>query len=206
MVENFRNKLNADIIRISFVKQSFALVKGQLKSRIFNSLNKKWHETEVNCIDNQTLSEIENKSDNDFVEVLIWQPKSSQVEFTVFFTNMSDGWITLLDNYSRQFNEEVISVEFSNEKTDYPIYSFAHRKGEFYRLIRSMKEIDKWEFFEKGNVMKYENINNYKKRRIVKRMNNNIILDYLMNVGISIEVEDFWLSAKATKFWTNLKE
>jgi hypothetical protein len=206
MTEVIENRFKKGVVKVAFIKASFDKVKEQLKARIFNSLNKKWREKEIQLSDGLIISEIEEKSDNDFVEVLIWKPESIHFDLTGFFTNMSDGWDVLLGNYSRQFNEDVISIKLSKAKTEYPIYSFEYKKmGETQRLIRSIKEIDKWEFFEKGNVQQFENIDNYKKRRIADRINNEIIIGYLEKNQIDIEDESFWLASKAVKFWTDLR-
>lgn len=206
MVNILSKKFKKEIIRISFIKSSFSKVRDQLRGRIFSSLNEKWKEEDIQPIQNSIISEIERKSDNKFVDVLIWKPKSADSDLVVFFTNMSDGWYTLLYNYARTFNEEIISVKFSHEKAKYPVYSFECKKGEEQRLIRSMKEWDKWEFVEKGDIRDFENAKNYKRRRIADRINNEIIVDYLNKNGINIEQEEFWTSIEAVRFWTNLKE
>ena len=47
------------------------------------------------------------------------------------------------------------------------------------------------DFFEKGNILSFENAENYKKRIIVQRMNNDIIKKYLIVLGINVDREGF---------------
>lgn len=206
MIDVFKSRFKKDVIKLSFVKSSFNIARAQFRTRIFNSLNEKWKEEGMLSIRDSTISEIESKSDNKVVEVLVWKPKLGAFNFVVFFTNMSDGWDTLLRNYARVFNEEVISIQLSQEKAKYPVYSFDFKKGESQRLVRSMKEIDKWEFFEKGEVCDFENVANYRKRKIADRINNELIIGYLKKNGINIEVNEFWISQNAVRFYTDLSE
>lgn len=206
MIDVIRKRFAKEVIQLSFIKSPFNIAKGHFRTRILKSLNEKWKEKEMLSFQDSIFSEIEKKSDNKVVEVLIWQPKSARFSFVVFFTNMSDGWDTLLSNYTRVFNEDIISIKLSCGNAKYPVYSFDYKKGDKQRLIRSMKDINKWEFFEKGEVYDFENTANYKKRRIADRINNELIIDYLNKIGINIKDDQFWISQKAIRFWTDLRD
>jgi chemotaxis receptor (MCP) glutamine deamidase CheD len=60
-------------------------------------------------------------------------------------------------------------------------------------------------FYEKGNIVPFEESINYNKRRISDRLNNSIIEDYLKKNGIDINEEHFWKSkGNAIEFSTKL--
>jgi hypothetical protein len=61
-------------------------------------------------------------------------------------------------------------------------------KKELYR------DSDKWKFYEEGTVLPFEDVNNYKKRKIADRLNADIIDDYLKQNGIDISNSSFWVS------------
>jgi hypothetical protein len=55
------------------------------------------------------------------------------------------------------------------------------------RVIQSIVgDEEKWEFFQKGEPLFFENTDNYKKHKISNRINKAIIVNYIQNLGIPI--------------------
>ena len=62
------------------------------------------------------------------------------------------------------------------------------------RLIQAYKE-DRWIFYEEGKPLSFENLDYYKRRRITDRLNNNIIREYMIQLGIDINTIDAQIKA-----------
>lgn len=80
-----------------------------------------------------------------------------------------------------------VMCTFSNElKVENPSYKFHYSDSNFNdRDILAYKE-DKWVFYEQGRPLAFENTDYYKNRLIKKRLNNKIIEEYLLKLGINI--------------------
>ncbi|HET6996805.1 MAG TPA: hypothetical protein VFI06_17550 [Chitinophagaceae bacterium] len=115
-------------------------------------------------------------------------------ELTVFINNFSDGWVTLLNNYSIEYDREITMATLSDQSTVYPIYRFYHRDKFNERFIQTLKEVNSWEFYQRGQPLSIEDESNYNKRRIVDRLNNSIIENYMQKLGFDYTKKEFWLS------------
>lgn len=110
-------------------------------------------------------------------------------EQVFFISNYEDG----LSNVCRAIHRELkccyLMCALSHE-SDSPMYKFylsdASAKE---RIILAYKE-DKWVFYEKGVPLDVENIDYYNNRSIRKRLNNEIIKEYLLKLGIDLSSID----------------
>jgi hypothetical protein len=50
----------------------------------------------------------------------------------------------------------------------------------------------KWDFWEQGERLTFEQVDKYSERFIKNRLTNDVILDYLMELGWNLRSEDFW--------------
>jgi hypothetical protein len=118
---------------------------------------------------------------------------------------MSDGWQGLLRGYSDDYKRKIIRIFLSDPNISYPAYEFEVMNIDSMRLVQVIKDFPKWQFFQKGNVLPFEESINYKKRRISDRLNNSIIEDHLKKNGIDTNEENFWKSkGNAIEFLTKL--
>ena len=135
----------------------------------------------------------------------MWQPVCIDFDLVVYITNMNDGWQGLLRGYSEDYKRKIIRIVLSKPNIIYPAYEFEVMNMDSIRLIHVIKDFPKWQFFQKGNILPFEENAHYKKRRISDRLNNSIIEDYLKKNGININEEDFWKSkGNAIEFSTKL--
>ena len=75
----------------------------------------------------------------------------------------------------------------SNEaKMDNPFYQFYFSNMNFEERKIMAYEEDKWIFYEEGSPLDIEDENNYKNRVIKKRLNSDIIVEYLNKIGIDL--------------------
>lgn len=199
------NPYFTDVLHICFIKDGLDNVHAQLGPIIKNTLNKKWKQQ--SCVLTQDVFKELSASNNylEYVKCLIWNPKSLTENITAFLTNMPDGWPTLLNQYFLNFKHEIIRVVISDRASRYPVYIYEQISETNRRVIQVQKDDEKWNFFQGGALLPFEEDRHYKKRKIAERLNADIIKSYLLNNSIDIEGQDFWESnKKAVFFFTDL--
>jgi hypothetical protein len=136
---------------------------------------------------------------------ILFEPASNPGT-TVFFPNLTDGWYTLLYNYTRLYKKNVFKAGFTTNATmPYPAYFFKYfyidNNNLIERSVHAIKE-DKWVFFANSVPLTIEDPTNYSKRKIVDRLNNNIILDYLQKAGYDLRSDTFFETTKSISLIT----
>jgi hypothetical protein len=121
-------------------------------------------------------------------------------KMTFFVANIQDGWHTLIYSVCKHFKLRCFELSISNDTIDYPSNKIVcYDNGVNIRSIRAiMADDNKWEFYQKGDPLAFENLENYKKRRIKDRLNRAIIIQYLARLNIDLNSNDFWISEKPT--------
>ena len=76
-----------------------------------------------------------------------------------------------------------MSTPSANEPGCFEFQYISHDGKE--RIIYALEE-DRWVFYEEGEPLSFENTDYYKRRIIKKRINNEIILEYLSKCGINL--------------------
>ena len=108
----------------------------------------------------------------------------------IFFTaSIIDGWYTLCNVLHRRLHCNFVQYKFSNVK-DYPAYHLHYvgaDGGE--RHILAYKD-PRWVFYDVGNPLDYEDLNQYKNRLVRDRLNNKILIEYMKRVGVDFEKID----------------
>lgn len=129
-------------------------------------------------------------------KILVWQPLSSRNK-TVFSSNLQDGRYSFVFSYCKRFKQKAVQVAFSNKKSEYPAFKLKYfdfsGANSIERVVYALKDGSKWEFYAKGPEQFFEDTGNYLKKRKTERLNKQIILDYLLKLGIDISDENFWV-------------
>jgi hypothetical protein len=194
-----------DRISLGFIDGPFDKVKVEMKSEIFPTLTERWKIKEFTLPDKNKVAEVYSISEFSVTKILMWQPVVVDFDLVVFITNMADGWQGLLRGYSEDYKQKIIRTDLSKPDITYPGYAFEVMSIDSTRLVQVIKDVPNWQFFQKGDILPFEESINYKKRRISDRLNNSIIEDYLKKNRIDINEEDFWKSkGKAIEFSTKL--
>lgn len=202
---NLFKVFKTDRIFLGFIYCPFNKAKVEMKSEIFPTLTEKWKIRQFPLADKNRVAKVYSISEFSLTKVLMWQPVSIEFDLVAFITNMNDGWQGLLRGYSEDYKRKVIRVSLSEPNINYPGNSFEVMTIDSTRLIHAFNDSDKWVFYEKGDILPFEDGINYKKRKISNRLNNFIIEDYLKKNGIDINQEDFWRSrGKGIEFSTKL--
>ena len=72
------------------------------------------------------------------------------------------------------------------------------------RYVRIMQD-PKWDFWEQGERLPFEQVDKYSERFIKKRLTNEMILDYALALGWDLRSPDFWKSSTDARYyeWSN---
>jgi len=131
--------------------------------------------------------------------IALWQPTNTKG--TVLFGNLQDGFasVTWILNRTYKFELTRIAVDFDIENNE-PEYGMHHNFHHLYadgreRLVRVMWD-DRWDFYEKGEPMPFEQIERYTERLRRKRLTNDMILDYVKAMGWDLRDPAFWTSER----------
>lgn len=102
------------------------------------------------------------------------------------FLISSDDKSTLAHIIHKKVGGNHIRVLLSGNRAQFPAFHFHYSDSSFIeRDVLAYKE-DKWIFYEKGIPLQIENTNYYKNRLVKERLNSDIILEYLMKLGINV--------------------
>lgn len=151
-----------------------------------------------------SLGELECKNTfeyfDSFFKEEVYSAESNDIVFspvscpniTLFTSNLSDGGSSLVYIMNKFLKLDSISLRISKAEDFYKIYAFDYYKdGDSIRYVRSMQD-PRWEFYEEGTSLWFEDIELYKQRMIKKRMNKDILIDYCNKLGFNIDDKCFW--------------
>lgn len=126
------------------------------------------------------------ESDNLPCKFTCWQ--SEKYPDKIFFmSNCPDGWYTLCN---------IINGRLGGARYTFSMSTFIHHYypyNEFYysydgkckRVVKSYLDDTRWVFYEEGEPLFFEDVNNYKARMKKKRLTKEILLDYMSKYGIN---------------------
>lgn len=124
----------------------------------------------------------------------LWAPSNSKG--VACFTNIRDGLPSLIYRIRKKHNIEIVQVCLSINLPDcdfrYAMRVFHHWSQDgSERYVRVMQD-PKWEFWEQGERLPFEQVDKYSERFIKNRLTNDVILDYAMELGWNLRSDDFW--------------
>ena len=112
-------------------------------------------------------------------------------DFVCMRTPLEDGWQTLFNALSLELGVESYRISESSGRDDF--YCFQSYQQGKERVVYLMKDT-KWIFYEKGERLPCEQSDMYTKRRIRDRLNEPMLLDYLLQVGLDARDSSFYHS------------
>jgi hypothetical protein len=144
--------------------------------------------------DIQQPQRISNKS---YYKALFYLPLSHR-NYTIMVSNLNDGWFTLCNVLCKHMNRDYYLFTIEDDSNPEPKNSFAYfSKGKIERNVYTLKEANKWVFYENGAIQSFEEPSNYRKRQIKERLNKTILVKYCHNLNLNIEDDRFWESEGA---------
>ncbi|MBQ8360966.1 MAG: hypothetical protein IJX44_03355 [Bacteroidaceae bacterium] len=103
-----------------------------------------------------------------------------------FISNRRDGMSSLCHNISRELGCKLYKFGISKgEEAYYGCTFFYCNKGIDERSILAYME-DRWVFWQEGELLPFENPEYYSNRFIKKRLNYDILVEYLGKMGINL--------------------
>jgi hypothetical protein len=136
----------------------------------------------------------------------LWTPDNS--EGVACFSNLEDGMPFLVYRLMkiRPFEITRVSLEFDIDcEFNYAMRVFHHIDIDGNeRYVRVMQD-PKWDFWEQGERLPFEQVDKYSERFIKKRLTNEMILDYALALGWDLRSPDFWKSSTDARYyeWSN---
>ena len=118
--------------------------------------------------------------------------KTSEYPDFIFFTsNYGDGRFTLCNVIHQRLKCNYIQCTLRDgNDVIAPAYLFHYANEKFEERDILVYKESKWVFYEKGHCLPFEDVDLYKKRRIKKRLNCEIIIKYLHKYGIVFDKID----------------
>lgn len=118
----------------------------------------------------------------------------------IFISNLSDGWDSLLYCISKKNKSSYLL--FRIHQGEYPLMEMSFiEAGNTVRLIRVMKE-SKWEFYETGAPLWFEQTEHYTRRKISDRVTYELLLSYSIKNGVDFTSPNFFRTKKES-LWIN---
>lgn len=134
-----------------------------------------------------------------FPKAIFFKPKL--IDVIVQYSNYEDGLISLSTQISNNLNEPFYQFSFSNpDCLDKKFSMERYTNGEISRVVYVMQD-PKWKFYEQGEILSFEDITNYEKKRIPSRLSKEIIIEYCARLGFEITSNNFWESAESAFFY-----
>ena len=124
---------------------------------------------------------------------------------TIVLGNGRGSWGTLCNNISANLLVNNIQITINNENLDNIINQIVIYDGkEITRAVQGLLgDDDKMEFVQNGVPVWFENIDYYKKRKIIDRINKTILIEYAYKLGIDLTSNDLF-KAKGKSLYVEL--
>ena len=142
------------------------------------------------------------------IKCQLWTPENS--EGIACFANLENGipFLSYRLMKIRQFEITQVCLEFDiDSEFNYAMRVFHHMDiNGNERYVRVMQD-PKWDFWEQGERLPFEQVEKYSERFIKKRLTNDMILDYALALGWDLRSPDFWKSSMDARYyeWSNRK-
>ena len=185
------------------INRIFTLINGDIEdihTAILNIL-KKWNHTIIKDRHSPVKIPIEDEIPYEIPirYLILWHPTNTKG--VALFGNQFDGFysMTYLLNHHYNFELTRIAVDFEIENNE-PEYGMFHNFHHFYadgreRMVRVMWD-DRWDFYEEGEPMPFEQTERYAERLKRKRLTNEMVLDYAKALGWDLRDPAFWTSER----------
>lgn len=116
---------------------------------------------------------------------------------TLFVGSVADGYSSMIAGVSREISGTHLTFKVSRPDIRYPGCALsAIRDGKSVRTVYAMLD-NNWVFFEKGELLPFEQIDHYGARRKMDRLSVDIISSYVNRLGYGSLDLGFWIGSTA---------
>lgn len=128
--------------------------------------------------------------------ILLSEVEGPEGKRTLFVSSVADGYSSMIYMVSKQVPGHHLAVQVSSLSCEYPRNALtAIAANSEVRVVYAMRDINAWDFFEKGEPLEFENLSFYQARQKRDRLTPEIISEYLARFGYGSLDKDFWISA-----------
>lgn len=119
-----------------------------------------------------------------------YRPRSS-TKTSVMISNAVDGWYTLCGLLAASGGQsQILACSFGQEGATFHYWS----SGKEIRTVSAILDGDSWEFFQRGEPLPFESVANYRRRKISTRLDQDLLMAYLLRLGWDLGADDYWLA------------
>ena len=124
-------------------------------------------------------------------QFVLFSPKSNP-HTTIMYANIMDGYVNLIEFVAEKCGMEYYNISICDGTSQMmEAYHFHYYSSAGCRHILCYQD-PQWVFYEEGEPLEFENVELYKLRLKKKRLNKEIILQYLNHLGWNLWDENFW--------------
>ena len=124
------------------------------------------------------------------IQLILFSPSNND-HTTICYTNLENGWAGYFEGNSKQLDFEMFHCRICD--IPYEAYFFHYVYKEYKRHVLCYQDPN-WVFYQDGLPLPFEDTNLYVSKIKKKRLNREIIINYLKYNGWDIEDEKFWHS------------
>jgi hypothetical protein len=134
-------------------------------------------------------------------KVLFFSPLNCPAS-TVMFANLSDGWHTLANCMSKLIESRFYCFQLSFDGCEWPRNLFeVWDSGRITRHVSTIKDNDRWKFYQQGPIFPEEEEEQYAKRRVAQRLSTNYLITVAGRLGFRIDEDQFWKSSSHAAYF-----
>lgn len=132
------------------------------------------------------------------IGILLSEVDGDDGKKTLFVSSVADGYLSIVFCISKLIRGAHFEFCVSRPDLTYPA-NVIHvlEDGKSVRTVYSMRDGDRWVFFEKGDPLPFEETDLYRARRKRDRLTPEIISTYLERIGYGSLKREFWINATA---------
>lgn len=128
---------------------------------------------------------------------VLYAPRSAP-DTTVMLTNAADGWITLAHGLATSSPGRHCGIRSTSG--EYPLHAMeVWAGGQSVRYVRAMKD-PRWDFFEKGPRLEFEDPALYEQRLVRRRLDRPTLIGYLAATGWNVRDANFWGTSHPARY------
>lgn len=161
--------------------------------KLLPSIFKIWNNRTHSISTNQVLHELykieQFSGGGHFENIIFYQINSSGC---IMISNYADGMESMTHIISAQLNIEILNFRISSNDCRCPVNSLSSiLSGKMQRMVYALKE-NKWIFYSFGEPLWFEIPKYYENKLIKNRINEAIIFNYCIKLGLDIMNPFFW--------------
>ncbi len=128
-------------------------------------------------------------------------------DYSILITNLVDGWNSLSYLIAKEHHEFQIQIISTNTHENFAKNRMeTWRDGSSSRAVMAMQDSNEWVFFQKGDPEFFEDLKFYQNRIKKKRLNREILLNYMRAIGIDVSSELFWETKEKAIYYNEIQK